>query len=156
MILLFDTYGLTTILLLSLMVQWEPQGAGVSNKINLINVYAPQASSQKESLWLSIKALISSHNVTWIIFGDFNVVRYQEERFGSRFNSGEADTFSDFIARLGLFDFPLCGRRFTRFDRDGNKASKLDRFLVSHCFFDNWMDASVSVLTRSYSDHCRL
>ncbi|GKE48544.1 RNA-directed DNA polymerase, eukaryota, partial [Tanacetum coccineum] len=73
--------------------------------------------------FVGVIALISSHNVTWIIFGDFNVVRYQEERFGSHFNSGEADTFSDFIARSGLFDFPLCGRRFTRFDRDGNKAS---------------------------------
>nr|GEV71960.1 nucleotide-binding alpha-beta plait domain-containing protein [Tanacetum cinerariifolium] len=86
--------------------------------------------------------------------GDLNVVRYQEERSVCRFNRGEADAFYDFIARTCLFDFPLCGRRFTRFDRDGIKASKLDMFLVSHSFFDLRMDAFVSVLTRSYSDHC--
>ncbi|GKE06329.1 cysteine-rich receptor-like protein kinase, partial [Tanacetum coccineum] len=79
---------------------------------------------------------------------------YQEERSGCRFNSGEADVFNDFIARTGLFDFPLCGRHFTRFDRDGIKASKLDRFLVSHSFFDLWIDACVSVPTRTFSDHC--
>nr|GEV90749.1 hypothetical protein [Tanacetum cinerariifolium] len=41
---------------------------GVSNRIGLINVYSPQASLQKGSLWLSIEAFISSHNVTRIIF----------------------------------------------------------------------------------------
>ncbi|GJU43775.1 cytochrome P450 [Tanacetum coccineum] len=52
--------------------------------------------------------------------------------------------------------FHLGGRRFTRFDKDGRKASKLDRFLVSSNFFDVWNDASVSVLCRSFSDHCPL
>ena len=62
--------------------------------------------------------------------------------------------FFDFISRIGLFDFPLNGRQFTRFDRCGKNASKLDRFLVAHNFFDIWLDAIVSVLCRSYSDHC--
>ncbi|GJT68148.1 RNA-directed DNA polymerase, eukaryota, reverse transcriptase zinc-binding domain protein [Tanacetum coccineum] len=68
----------------------------------------------------------------------------------------EAWVFNDFISRTGLFDLPLGGRRFTRFDKDGRKASKLDRFLVSSNFFDVWNDASVSVLCRSFSDHCPL
>ncbi|GKA67938.1 transposon TX1 uncharacterized [Tanacetum coccineum] len=44
--------------------------------------------------------------------------------------------------------------RFTRFDNGGLKASKLDRFLVSNSFLNIWDDCSVSVLCRSYSDHC--
>ncbi|GJV99967.1 hypothetical protein Tco_1555219 [Tanacetum coccineum] len=44
--------------------------------------------------------------------------------------------------------------RFTRFDKDDRKASKLDRFLASYSFFDMWKDASVSVLSRSHLDHC--
>ncbi|GJW78983.1 putative RNA-directed DNA polymerase [Tanacetum coccineum] len=95
-------------------------------------------------------------DVTWIIFGDFNAVRFVDERDESRFNVTEANAFNDFIARLGLYDFLLGGRRFTRFDRSRFKLSKLDRFLASHEFFDLWIDASVTVLCRSFLNHCPL
>ncbi|GKA29034.1 putative RNA-directed DNA polymerase, partial [Tanacetum coccineum] len=68
----------------------------------------------------------------------------------------EANGFNDFISRVGLIDLPLGGRRFTRFDKNGKKASKLDRFLVTNNFFKSWDEASVAVLCRSYSDHCPL
>ncbi|GJX34589.1 nucleotide-binding alpha-beta plait domain-containing protein [Tanacetum coccineum] len=126
--------------------------AGMSSKIRLINVYAPQASPLKEQLWLAIEAIINSSDVVWILFGDFNVVRHHGERVGSSFDSGDANIFNDFVSRAGLFDFPLNGRRFTRFDKGGKKARKLDRFLVSHNFFDAWDDASVSVLCSSSSN----
>ncbi|GJS67861.1 cytochrome P450 [Tanacetum coccineum] len=127
---------------------------GLEGKIGILNVYAPQASHLKEVLWSSIDSFLASVNAAWIIFGDFNVVRFQEERMGCRFIAGEANAFNDFISSRGLFDFPLGGRKFTRFDRDGSKASKLDRFLVDHTFFNLWNDASISVLSRSHSDHC--
>ncbi|GJZ26721.1 RNA-directed DNA polymerase, eukaryota [Tanacetum coccineum] len=129
---------------------------GCRHKIGLLNIYAPQPSNLKEALWNSIEVLINSVEAAWIVFGDFNVVRNQEERSGSSFNVGEENVFNDFISRVGLFDFPLGGRRFTRFGKNGNKASKLDRFLVSNNFFDCWNDASVLVLCRSFSDHCPL
>ncbi|GJU05487.1 RNA-directed DNA polymerase, eukaryota, reverse transcriptase zinc-binding domain protein [Tanacetum coccineum] len=97
---------------------------------------------------------MNSFDDVWIIFGDLNVVRCQDERVGSVFDTNEANSFNDFISCAGLFDFPLGGRRFTRFDKSGKKASKLDIFLASHNFFDCWNDASVSVLCRSFSDHC--
>ncbi|GJU81834.1 RNA-directed DNA polymerase, eukaryota [Tanacetum coccineum] len=40
-------------------------------------------------------------------------------RFGSSFDINEASAFNDFISRVGLFDFLLGGRRFTRFEKDG-------------------------------------
>ncbi|GJW03842.1 RNA-directed DNA polymerase, eukaryota [Tanacetum coccineum] len=104
--------------------------AGISIKVGLLNVYAPQSSALKASLWFSIESLLSSYNVTWIVFGDFNVVRYRKEHSGSGFNDREANVFNDFIARNGLFDFPFGGRKLPRFDKEGKKASKLDRFLV--------------------------
>ncbi|GJT84084.1 putative RNA-directed DNA polymerase, partial [Tanacetum coccineum] len=90
----------------------------------------------------------------WAGVSYFNAVRTNDERDGCAFDEGEANSFNDFISRVGLFDFPLNGRRFTRFDKNGTKVSKLDRFLVTHNFLDLWSDASVSVLCRSYSDHC--
>ncbi|GJT80736.1 RNA-directed DNA polymerase, eukaryota [Tanacetum coccineum] len=129
---------------------------GISHKIGLLNVYAPQSSVLKVQLWSAVENLIRSNDAVWIIFGDFNVVRCQNERFGSSFDINEASAFNDFISRVGLFDFPLGGRRFTRFEKNGGKASKLDRFLVSPSFFDCWKDTSVSVLCRTLSDHCPL
>ena len=46
------------------------------------------------------------------------------------------------------------GRRFTRFNREGTKLSKLDRFLVSNQFFNIWRDAKAKALVREVSDHC--
>ncbi|GKB28200.1 putative RNA-directed DNA polymerase [Tanacetum coccineum] len=55
------------------------------------------------------------------------------ERSGCAFNVAEANSFNDFISRMGLFDFPLCGMRFTRFYKEGKKASNLDRSYSNHC-----------------------
>nr|GEV79664.1 RNA-directed DNA polymerase, eukaryota, reverse transcriptase zinc-binding domain protein [Tanacetum cinerariifolium] len=64
---------------------------------------------------------------------------------------------NDLLKHMGMelgFSFPKGmdrPRKYTRFVRDGSKASKLDRFLVDHRFFDLWKDASVSVLPRPIS-----
>ncbi|GKD58970.1 nucleotide-binding alpha-beta plait domain-containing protein, partial [Tanacetum coccineum] len=137
----------------------DPRDCLVSSDSNVAFAYSGSVGASgdrhlKEALWSSIESLLNSVNITWIVFGDFNVVRSQEERSGCRFNHGKANIFNDFIYRCRLFDFPLGGRKFTRFDRDGAKASKLDRFLANQEFFELWKDASVSVLPRTISDHC--
>ncbi|GJX50703.1 RNA-directed DNA polymerase, eukaryota [Tanacetum coccineum] len=92
---------------LAVMGSW----AGSSSKVELLNIYAPQASALKEQLWSSIEAIVNANEIIWILFGDFNVVRHIGERVGSLFDAGEANTFNDFISRTGLFDFPMNGRR---------------------------------------------
>ncbi|GKA67931.1 RNA-directed DNA polymerase, eukaryota, partial [Tanacetum coccineum] len=93
-------------------------------------VFAMESHALKASLWLSIKTLLSSYNVMWIVIGDFNGVRSREERSGRGFNDREANVFIDFIACNGLFDFPFGERKFSIFDKEGKKASKLDSKLV--------------------------
>ncbi|GJY66889.1 RNA-directed DNA polymerase, eukaryota [Tanacetum coccineum] len=120
----------------------------MQGKVGILNVYAPQDSHLKEVLWSHIEDLLGNFNASWIVFGDFNVVRFQEERSGSRFNFCEANAFNDFISRCGLIDFPLGGRKFTRFDKVGSKASKLDKFLANHRF----LTYGKTLLSRSFLD----
>ncbi|GJX83398.1 nucleotide-binding alpha-beta plait domain-containing protein [Tanacetum coccineum] len=75
---------------------------GISHKIGLLNVYAPQSFVLKVQLWSAVENLIRSNDVVWIVFGDFNVVRCQNERFGSSFDINEASAFNDFISRVGV------------------------------------------------------
>ncbi|GJU55413.1 retrovirus-related pol polyprotein from transposon TNT 1-94 [Tanacetum coccineum] len=79
----------------------------MQGKVGILNVYAPQDSYLKEVLWSHIEDLLGNFNASWVVFGDFNLVRFQEERSGSRFNFCEANAFNDFISRCGLIDFPL-------------------------------------------------
>ncbi|KAJ9560860.1 hypothetical protein OSB04_006020 [Centaurea solstitialis] len=128
--------------------------SGVDIKIGLLNIYGPHKKADKEILWRNLLNVISTQDCVWILLGDFNAVRRQEERSGTFFDSDEAACFNNFISCAGLHDIQFVGRRFTRFNKAGTKMSKLDRYLVSANFFNHWKDAMVYVLARSFSDHC--
>ncbi|XP_023753430.1 uncharacterized protein LOC111901792 [Lactuca sativa] len=95
-----------------------------------VNVYAPQEPWRKKALWNKLADLINSDAEScWIVFGDFNVVRFPEERLGSVFCQSSAYYFNEFIHSLGLLEIKIGGRRFTYMNSTGDKHSKLDRFL---------------------------
>lgn len=50
-----------------------------------VNVYVPQDRMGMQELWTYIYSSIWKRGGNYIIFGDFNVVRSQDERFGSSF-----------------------------------------------------------------------
>lgn len=60
---------------------------GINDHVAIINVYGPH---NKEELWNSIFEFMSNKNAIWIIFGDFNEVRFKEERAGTNFVAREA------------------------------------------------------------------
>nr|GFA61392.1 RNA-directed DNA polymerase, eukaryota, reverse transcriptase zinc-binding domain protein [Tanacetum cinerariifolium] len=82
-------------------------------------------------LWEYLMHVMASWKGDVIIMGDFNEVRYSNERFGSNFNVKGANTFNLFIIQAGLEEIPLGGCSFTWCHKSGSKMSKLDRFLVS-------------------------
>lgn len=82
---------------------------GCSNKIFLCNVYWPQEASAKKFLWDSLLCLKEVSPSWWCIMGDFNVVRYAEERLGCSFNHNKASDFNCFIDAAQLFEPPLGG-----------------------------------------------
>ncbi|XP_071726925.1 uncharacterized protein [Rutidosis leptorrhynchoides] len=119
----------------------------------MINVYAPQEAVAKATLWNSLLDFIRNHSGRFMLFGDFNVVRCEEERLGSEFSQNEANAFNSFIDEANLVDLPLGGRSFTYMNFLGTKLSKLDRFLLSPDCADSLIDVHATVLDRGCSDH---
>ncbi|GJX07033.1 RNA-directed DNA polymerase, eukaryota [Tanacetum coccineum] len=74
--------------------EWVPSG----KKLLIISIYAPQELKEKKMLWDYLIMVINNWNGEVVIMGDFNEVRMQTERFGSKFNVHGADIFNSFIA----------------------------------------------------------
>nr|GEZ85377.1 RNA-directed DNA polymerase, eukaryota [Tanacetum cinerariifolium] len=94
---------------------------------------------------------------TWngevIVIGDFNEVRYKNERYGSVFHAHGADAFNSLISNANLQEIPLGGCAFTWCHRSASKMSKLDRFLMSEGLLSANPSFSAITLDRYLSDH---
>ncbi|GJR92160.1 RNA-directed DNA polymerase, eukaryota, reverse transcriptase zinc-binding domain protein [Tanacetum coccineum] len=119
----------------------------------MINIYGPQDSLAKSSLWNRIADFMHHHKGKFILFGDMNVVRNENESFGSIFSQIEADHFNSFIGLNGLIDLPIGGRLYTWMNKAGTKLSKLDQFLISDELYNSWLsrDGSDDVIKASWS-----
>ncbi|GJS47367.1 RNA-directed DNA polymerase, eukaryota, reverse transcriptase zinc-binding domain protein [Tanacetum coccineum] len=84
---------------------------------------------------------------------DFNEVREAGERHGSNFNSRQDDIFNEFISNSSLIDIPLGGFNFTWTHKWGSKMSKLDRFLISDRFHEDFPNVTGVVLEKGIPDH---
>ncbi|XVF34080.1 hypothetical protein REPUB_Repub18cG0026100 [Reevesia pubescens] len=121
----------------------------------ICNVYAPCDLAVKTVLWSDLLSLTSNTSDNCCFAGDFNSVRTVAERRGRvESDAGVAD-FNGFIKSGCLFDVPLNGSRFTWFG-PGNKKSKLDHFLVSVEWVNNFNELSMRSLKSSISDHVPL
>ena len=66
--------------------------------------------------------------MAWLLFGDFNIIRYPGERLGCDSFSLAMFAFSDFIENNFLVDLPLDGACFTWFrDSEPQSISVLTR-----------------------------
>nr|GFA99957.1 RNA-directed DNA polymerase, eukaryota, reverse transcriptase zinc-binding domain protein [Tanacetum cinerariifolium] len=75
----------------------------------IISVYDPQEAFVKRMLWSYLNHVIERWNGETILMGDFNEVRYKEERFGTIYNNHNALAFNSFISSSGLEDVRLRG-----------------------------------------------
>lgn len=103
--------------------------SGVQGQLIVANVYGPHDPQSNKKLWEELKHIKSTKAGTWIIFGDFNTVRKDCERFNSQFNPSKAFWFNRFIEKECLHEPRMGGHRFTYYSQTDVKMSKLDRFL---------------------------
>ncbi|KAJ0856893.1 putative RNA-directed DNA polymerase [Helianthus annuus] len=130
---------------------------GSNGKLNILNLHAPNDLRSRRELWDEIVEIKGQMEGLWIMFGDFNDVRSEEERVNSRFDGASTAAFNGFIFCAGLLEFPMIGGMYTFIsDNLDVKLSRLDRFLVCDTFISNWPHAKVEVHKRGHSDHCPL
>ena len=62
-------------------------------------IYGPNADIHRAALWEELSRVRTRWNKAWLLFGDFNVVRYPCERLGYDYFSPAMFAFSDFIEK---------------------------------------------------------
>ncbi|KAL6343049.1 hypothetical protein AAG906_017861 [Vitis piasezkii] len=92
-------------------------------------VYGPVIGSEDEDFWEELGAIRGLWEDPWCIGGDFNAVRFLEERRNAPRLTTDMRRFTKVIGELGLRDFPLAGGPFTWIGGlNSQAASRLDRF----------------------------
>lgn len=146
---------------------WFMEGAVVVNgfwgrervRCCIISVYALSLLEERLSLWERLISVVHQFEDYCICLGgDFNSVRYEDERSGTSntINRRDIRAFDEFICEANLIDLPLHGRKYTWYRPNGRCKSRLDRFLVNNTWLANWPNSFQKGLPRSVSDHCPL
>ena len=105
--------------------------------------------------WNELDTIRMRWSKPWCIGGDFNVIRFSEDKLGGSRLTPEMSAFSDWINRHGLLDLQLNGASFTWSNHQNPPImSPMDRFLISGDWAEMYPQASQTALPKTTSDHC--
>ncbi|KAL4277757.1 hypothetical protein GQ457_03G013320 [Hibiscus cannabinus] len=126
----------------------------VGLRCTLVNIYAPNAYSDRKNFFELLSNHISTLNLPVIVGGDFNTTKSVDEKLGAQTYSGPGNMLVEFISRNRLIDLPHSNNKFTWF-RGGDRleASRLDRFLVSPEILNRYKNVRKCFLHSGISDH---
>lgn len=106
-------------------------------------IYASNWEMDRRRLWATLEVCIERYIGPWMLSGDFNCVRYQNEKTGVLSEpSSKLIPFNSFIESSGLSDLKITGAKWTWMNRQQTKpiACKLDRVPVN----DEWYNSFCS------------
>ncbi len=123
----------------------------------LTNLYGPPSWQGKEEFCRELVALKGECIGPWVVCGDFNFTRNQNERRGRCWSRKLMLMFSNLINELELVDLPLGNQQYTWSNMQSNPTmAKLDRFLISTEWDLIFPISNVTTLPRITSDHSHL
>lgn len=121
-------------------------------------VYAKSTRAGRLDLWDNLCARKEHYGgASWVIGGDFNVVRYSDEcSGGAPLSQGPMDDFNGCIHTCDLMELNPTGNDFTweGSRSTGRIVKKLDRLLFSELWFGQFPLTTMENLNRTTSDHC--
>lgn len=119
------------------------------------NVYGPATWEGKDDFFLELMQLQECCKGKWVICGDFNSTRRQEEWRGKCWSYRAMTMFNDLINALALIDLPMNKQSYTWSNMQRTPTlARLDRFLVSTDWDQEFPLTEVVALPRITSDHC--
>lgn len=120
------------------------------------SVCGPNQSSDRSAFWAELSSIAGRWQHSWVIGGDFNIIRFSSEKGGCRV-SADMMSFFDWIRQYEMIDLPLGGARYTWTSCEDNPVmSRLDRFLISLRWAELYPDCIQRVLSRPTFDHCSI
>ncbi|KAA0040038.1 LINE-1 retrotransposable element ORF2 protein [Cucumis melo var. makuwa] len=117
-------------------------------------IYGPSGGRNRKSFWAELLDLKNKCSPTWLLAGDFNVVRFSSETSTQNPSKHSMRCFNKFISDSNLIDPPLSNAKFTWSNlRVQPVLSRIDRFLYT-TNWENLFTAHYSkTLSRVTSDH---
>ncbi|XP_077234693.1 uncharacterized protein LOC143876899 [Tasmannia lanceolata] len=128
-----------------------------SQSFNLTAIYAHNYYISRRALWADLESIEPQVNLPWLLIGDFNVVRYVNERIGNTNHYlNETEEFNECIPNCALSDLRSNSHQWTWHNRStsNRKLAKLDRTLVNELGLQNFAYSLAEFLTPGISDHC--
>ena len=117
-------------------------------------VYGPFSRDDREGLWEELGAIRGLWEEPWCLGGDFNITLYLDDRNRTGRITSAMRRFAQIIDELGLVDIPLQGGSFTWSGGLNNQTrARLDRFLATPCWLDQFSRVLLRRLPRPTSDH---
>lgn len=117
-------------------------------------VYGPGLTDEGGNFWNELSDIRSLWNDPWCVGGDFNAVKFPEKRRNCQRISTSMSHFSEIIEDLEVIDLPLIGGSFTWCGGLNNRlASRLDHFLVSEDWENQFSGLLQSILPKPVSNH---
>ncbi|XP_026384806.1 uncharacterized protein LOC113280393 [Papaver somniferum] len=123
----------------------------------LTNVYGPadEILHHSKDFWEELDEVRRKwSDVPWCLGGDFNCIFFVAEKNRNKRSTTHIKLFDSFMRRHGLFDLPLLGGCFTWSSMRGEATlTRIDRFIFSGDWEDQFPKATQHLLRRNLSDH---
>ncbi|RVW43483.1 hypothetical protein CK203_095333 [Vitis vinifera] len=117
-------------------------------------VYGPFSREDREGFMGELGAIRGLWEEPWCLGGDFNITLYIDDRNRTGRITSAMRRFAQIIDELGLVDIPLQGGSFTWSGGLNNQTrARLDRFLATPCWLDQFSRVLNRRLPRPTSDH---
>jgi hypothetical protein len=90
----------------------------IKNMIDNVNwtfttVYGLVDTSVKDQFWKELRDIKPVSYEAWLICGDFNVIRFRNEKSRPNFNVRASSKYNNFLDDLNLIEYELLSRKFT-------------------------------------------
>jgi exonuclease III len=121
---------------------------------SVTNVYAPSDHALTSDFMAEMVSIAASMTGDWIVIGDFNLIRFPNEKNNANFDRGLAATFNALIHDLAWFELPLRDRLYTwTNNQEVPVLARLDRVFFNSDWNSLFPNSHLSSLPRPISDH---